>query len=479
MKKIKLKNMIFLSCLIIAMLFIVRPYIEKGLDKIDFYGSDNLVNFIDDEGVRIVMNKSPERIVSLDPVHTENLYSLELENRIVGVDTYSTRPSKAVFKEEVKLGQKVEGLIDLNPDLILITPKLSYDYPEFINDIRRAGLNVVSIAYPRMEDVDKYFEMLGSVTGKPKTSSKILSAFKQRLSKVEKIRDKNFNFYLESSEYGITTYVDDSYQIEALKLIGGANIAEDAIAISKNTIIASSGVDKKEIRDVDVYITVENRGGNTHTVLSRAEFSHTPAIRDSRIFEVPINLISISDSYFNGIDELKRFVYPDKYDNYRDYRDDHDDKLLNKRDLSKLIVMFKNMPIIAPSRSQILKDENHIYGNFVDVTYDDEDFNYIETAVSLGVVSGEIIDDEEYFKPDTNITRYEFAKAIFLIENIDYVEQLAIGDIDKYTNERLVKAVVNSGVMNLIDGEFAGDSYITLGEVKDSLDRLKALNDKL
>ncbi len=147
----------------------------------------------------------------------------------------------------------------MNPDLVLITPKLSYDYPEFINDIRRAGLNVVSIAYPRLEDVDRYFDTLGLVTGKPKTSSKLLTKFKQRLSEVKKVRDRNFKFYLESSEYGITTYLDDSYQIEALKYVGGINVAKDAIAIGKNTIIASSGIDKESIEDVDVYVTVLNR----------------------------------------------------------------------------------------------------------------------------------------------------------------------------------------------------------------------------
>ncbi len=67
--------------------------------------------------------------------------------------------------------------------------------------------------------------------------------------------------------------------------------------------------------------------------------------------------------------------------------------------------------------------------------YDDDDFDYIETAVNLGVVNGEIIDDEDYFKPMDNVTRYQLCQSAFLIENIDYSNRVDIRDVDLYDNQ--------------------------------------------
>ncbi|MCM8832137.1 MAG: helical backbone metal receptor, partial [Candidatus Omnitrophica bacterium] len=69
-------------------------------------------------------DKYPERIISLGPSITEELYLLGVEDKILGVTTYCKRPKEVLKKEKVGtvVDVNVEKIFSLKPDLVLATP---------------------------------------------------------------------------------------------------------------------------------------------------------------------------------------------------------------------------------------------------------------------------------------------------------------------------------------------------------------------
>ena len=53
------------------------------------------LSITDDAGRQVTIERSPTRIVSIAPSNTEMLFALGLDERIVGVDSYSTYPPEA------------------------------------------------------------------------------------------------------------------------------------------------------------------------------------------------------------------------------------------------------------------------------------------------------------------------------------------------------------------------------------------------
>ncbi len=71
------------------------------------------------------------------------------------------------------------------PDLILITPEIKRENPDFVNQLRRSGINVFAIYPVNMDDVERYFTTLGRLTGKKKTAELYYKTFENKLNELE------------------------------------------------------------------------------------------------------------------------------------------------------------------------------------------------------------------------------------------------------------------------------------------------------
>src|SRR5690348_13481003 len=68
-----------------------------------------------------IPQKAPQRIVSLTPAVSEILGALNLQSRVVGVDSFSDYPATLASKPKVSdtNGFNVEKIVSLQPDLVL------------------------------------------------------------------------------------------------------------------------------------------------------------------------------------------------------------------------------------------------------------------------------------------------------------------------------------------------------------------------
>ncbi len=187
------------------------------------------------------------RIVSLAPSITEILFTLGLEDLIVGVDEYSNYPEEAKGIERVGtfLIPDIEKIILLKPDYILVHSVEPVDRTYYLKNL---GIKIIEISPKDVDGICKGVKMLGDVFGRKKEADLVVSDIKRRLKavsgKIGSNRPKVFVQLFNDPLITVSSFIGD-----VIELAGGDNIAWD--------VKKDSGIFSYEIlidRDPDVVI---------------------------------------------------------------------------------------------------------------------------------------------------------------------------------------------------------------------------------
>lgn len=128
------------------------------------FGSVLALQVIDDRGVQITFEQTPQRIVSLLPSHTESVCGLGQCQRLVGVDRYSNYPSlvKALPQVGGGLDPNVEAIVILKPDVVLVSGT-----SRAADRLESLGFKVVSLETKNHADVRRVLKVLGKLLDVP------------------------------------------------------------------------------------------------------------------------------------------------------------------------------------------------------------------------------------------------------------------------------------------------------------------------
>ncbi len=128
----------------------------------------------------------PQRIVSLGPINTENVFLLGAGDRLVGNTVYCVRPAEA--DKMSKIGSvmqvSIEKIVALEPDLVLATGLTPMNQ---VRALERVGLKVVRFDQPRSfaESCDHLIE-LGRLLGLERNGIQITTDLKNRVADIQK-----------------------------------------------------------------------------------------------------------------------------------------------------------------------------------------------------------------------------------------------------------------------------------------------------
>lgn len=121
----------------------------------------------------------PERAVSLSPALTEMMYSLHLEEHLVGVTQHCKYPPEA--QEKTAIGTlfepNLEIMASLHPDCVL----MNCQSPEYEAVFQRLGWRVEALGDKNVEDVFAGIRRLGVLFQVPERAEKLTSELKKRL----------------------------------------------------------------------------------------------------------------------------------------------------------------------------------------------------------------------------------------------------------------------------------------------------------
>ncbi len=436
------------------------------------------IQFTDDDGRKVSLSAPCKRIISLYSAHTENLFSLGVGNLIIGVHDTSIYPPETQDIPIYDYMDDPETIISANPDLVLIRPFITRKVPNFVQAIEKAGITVVSLYPEKFEDFPDYINKLAIVTGTEDIAAKQLDIFNRNITAISTLTKDIANkqkVFFESTEVNLRTITDDSIAAHAIKLAGGINVAEGSQPAEKGSSIALFGDERilSLADEIDVYVSQRgamNAGGNLHSIYTRPGYSTIKAVKNKRVYEINEKIISSPTfRFYKGIRELARYLYPDVMDDISHYKKD---AASNKRDLANILVRQLHIPIYVTSSSKYYQTdkEGHIYGMFKDVTWLDDDFDYIETAAMGGYIPYVEDAKKQFFQPDAPVTRDMLAKTVFLLGNFTNKKQnTAISDISQCDNTNIVQILVDNGVFSLNAGNFDPQRVVTCNEIIDAL----------
>ncbi len=251
--------------------------------------------------------ETPKRIVSLSPAITESLYSLGLQDALVGVTIYCQKPPHARTKEKIGtlMEPDTEKIVSLKPDLVLA---MNLTNPREIQKLKDLGLKVIMFQIPQdFNQLCDFFLQLGKVVNREKESQRLVKEATARVSEITKkvaslrkpkvlIQIGSRPLFVATKKYFIHDYI---------QFAGGTNIFQDT---GSGSISMEEAIKKNP--DIIIIATMGISGENERKVWDR--FTTIEAVRKKKIYIVdPDRLCSPTPvSFAEYLAEIAALLHP-------------------------------------------------------------------------------------------------------------------------------------------------------------------------
>ena len=258
----------------------------------------------------VTIKSEPERVVSLAPSITEDLYYLGLLGRVVGVTGYEDWP------KEVKKIKSVGGygayanleiIASLKPDLILADNAVLYK-KGFLENLEKIA-PVVIVAPKGINDIPRAIELLGKVFNKEEKAKEVIEEFKAEINALREAtagRKRPKVFYVVWHD-PLTTAGGDTFINDVISIAGGINIFNDTKGwpqVTREEVLA---------RDPDVIVLTPHCGLGLEDAYKL--FAGTKAVREGHVYLITNenDLIHPSPRIVRGIETMAKLLHPEAF----------------------------------------------------------------------------------------------------------------------------------------------------------------------
>ncbi|MBY6198655.1 vitamin B12 ABC transporter substrate-binding protein BtuF [Vibrio hangzhouensis] len=185
-------------------------------------------------GILMVPNAlaAPQRIISLAPHATELAYAAGLGDKLIAASEYSDYPSPAKNLERVSnyQGIKLERIVALQPDLILVWP--AGNPARELEKLEKLGFNLFYSETASLKDIAINLKRLSQYAEDPSVGQEAALTFTTRLRQLKQQYDTNepVRYFYQLSEKPIITLAQGNWPSEVFEFCGGENIFADSKA---------------------------------------------------------------------------------------------------------------------------------------------------------------------------------------------------------------------------------------------------------
>lgn len=251
-------------------------------------------------------DKVAQRIISLGPSITEQLYLLGAQDKLVGCTVYCKRPKAAESKEKVATSIEInlEKVVNLKPDLVLAT---SLTDRKAIEKLKQLGIGVVIFPMAKnFAQLCEQFLELGKVVGKEKEAEEIINIAKTKVASTwKKTKDlQKPAVFIQVGARPLVTLTKDSFVNDFIEFAGGRNIARD----SKSLLYSREKV-LKDNPDIIIITTMGIIGEKEKNIW--AKYNTLKAVKSNRIYIVDsYKLCSATPvSFVETLEEMVKIIH--------------------------------------------------------------------------------------------------------------------------------------------------------------------------
>jgi iron complex transport system substrate-binding protein len=266
--------------------------------------------FRDSLGREISLNSVPKRIVTLAPSLTEILFFLGLENRIVGVTTFSNYPEEASLKPRVGsyINLNPEKIISLAPDLVLGTADGNSE--PVVDLLEKAGMKVFVVNPRNVEETIGTILTVGNILGVTKNAEERVTGLRKRIRRVQKMTEcrERPRVFMQINLKPIMTINRDTFLHDLIRVAGGNNIFGNE-PISYPRISLEEVIERQpEV----IIITSMDIGGTFEKARSDwLKWRSMPAARDGRVHLIDSDIANRpSPRIVEALEKMAGFIHP-------------------------------------------------------------------------------------------------------------------------------------------------------------------------
>lgn len=250
----------------------------------------------------------PQRIISLGPSITEELYLLGVENKIGGVTTYCQRPLQAKEKEKVGtvVEVNIEKIVNLKPDLVIAT---SLTNQKDVEKLKNLGIEVITFPYAKsFTQICEQFLELGRVVDKEIEAERIVNIVKRKVDLIkEKVKDlEKPKVFVQVGAKPLWVSTKDSFINDFVEFAGGENIGPSGSGLySREKVL-------KQNPDVIIIVTMGIVGEKEKEIWGK--YKTLKATRNNRIYIIDSDKLCSPTpvSFVDTLEEILDILHPEK-----------------------------------------------------------------------------------------------------------------------------------------------------------------------
>jgi iron complex transport system substrate-binding protein len=239
----------------------------------------------DDLGRKVVIPVNIERVVSLAPNLTENIFAVGAGEKLVGVTTFCNYPPEAEKIAKVSDTQtpNMEAIIALKPNIVFVSTASQLE--NFTKILEQQNITVFVTNPQNLEDVLQNLRKFGELFGTRDKAEKLIAELENRVKAVEEnVGGKpRIKVFVQIDKDSLYTIGKDSFITDLINRAGGESVTKDvataypklsketALALNPDAIILSESPNNLEPNEV---------------------FKNSSAVKNSKVFKINADIIS-------------------------------------------------------------------------------------------------------------------------------------------------------------------------------------------
>ncbi len=268
--------------------------------------------FVDDLGRKLYLAKTPERILSLAPSVTEILYSVGLDQEIVGVTPFCDYPAQALAKPKVSYATpNLEAIVALKPDLILAPS--TFLRADLLNKLEQLKIPVFILDAQTIEDIPSHVQTVGRMVGRTQEGDRVATELRGRMAalkaKVASLPKPRLLYVLNSEP--LITVGPGSFIHQMIEVAGGANVAARAKApyprLSLEEVL-------KEDPEILLFPVGKAESVSESEQQQWQRWTTLSAVKHQRFHRIPADLLNRPGPRIaQALEELARIIHPEAF----------------------------------------------------------------------------------------------------------------------------------------------------------------------
>lgn len=248
---------------------------------------------------------SQDRIISLVPSITQQIYTLDAQDKLVGCTSFcNTEEDNNIPIVASAIDVNIEKVVTLKPDLIFVSSLVK---PQTLKTFKELGFKVKNIPTAKnFGELCKYFLLIGDLIEKAEKADKIISELNQRLSDLKTAipEKKTQKIFMEIGAKPLFSVIPNTFMDDYIKFVGGVNIFHN---MKHGTITRESVL----VKNPDIIFIVSMGVIGEEETKTWKEYKTLNATKNNKIFTLDANISSVPTpvNYVKTVEEMINLMY--------------------------------------------------------------------------------------------------------------------------------------------------------------------------